>query len=68
MTTLHTRCSAQTKDQFHALAASHGVSASMLLRQMILTVLAQNGGTVSACRDRRPAADVAGVEASYDLD
>ncbi|MEO6967599.1 MAG: hypothetical protein ABI132_03965 [Rhodanobacteraceae bacterium] len=48
MTTLHTRCSAQTKSQFHALAASHGVSASMLLRQMIVAVLAQNGGMVSA--------------------
>lgn len=48
MTTLHTRCSAQTKSQFHTLAASHGVAASMLLRQMIVAVLAQNAGTVSA--------------------
>lgn len=39
MTTLHTRCSEQTKRQFQVLAASHGLSASLFLRKMIATVL-----------------------------
>lgn len=42
MTTLHTRCSEQTKQRFQALAASHGLSSSMFLRKMIAAVLASS--------------------------
>lgn len=40
MTTLHTRCSEATKRRFQALATSHGLTASLLLRKMIAAVLA----------------------------
>lgn len=40
MTTLHTRCSEATKQRFQALAASHGLTASLFLRKMIAAVLA----------------------------
>jgi len=48
MTTLHTRCSEETKRRFQALAKSHGLSASLFLRKMIATVLASTEAGTSA--------------------
>ena len=61
MTTLHTRCSAQLKQQFDALAASHDLSASMLLRQMIVTVLAHHAATETAL----PRSEIRGGRGGY---
>lgn len=51
MTTLHTRCSEETKQQFQALAASHGLSASLFLRKMIASVLASTEAGTSPLTD-----------------
>ncbi|MEO6967044.1 MAG: hypothetical protein ABI132_01095 [Rhodanobacteraceae bacterium] len=48
MPELHARCSAQTKRQFQALAASEGLTESVLLRRMVTTVIAHNMGAVCA--------------------
>ena len=47
MPELHTRCSADAKRQFQALASAQGLTESMLLRRMMAAVLQQYGGTAS---------------------
>lgn len=41
MPTLQTRCRPEIKQRFHALASSHGLTESMLLRRVVSIVLAQ---------------------------
>lgn len=42
MPTLQTRCKLEIKNRFRALASSHGLTESMLLRRMVSVVLAQS--------------------------
>ena len=46
--TLQTRCTAEIKNRFRALAKGHGLTESMLLRRMIAAVLTQHVDEVLA--------------------
>lgn len=43
MTVLHTRCSAEIKERFRAIAEAEGLTESLLLRRMAAAVVAKHG-------------------------
>ena len=46
--TLQTRCTAEIKNRFRALASGHGLTESMLLRRIVAAVLTQHADEVLA--------------------